>query len=190
VGSRSQSVGIGVELRGASQGNPQKGDLARRKSSNPLTRAMMVQRWIATGRADDVNSVWGSAEVLLHSGARAKRCAGDTPNCHRGGVLFGLVQYRKILGFRSWNAPRSSASSQGIWHDGRRLESFLHSPSNEEDCPLVEGGRWSDSDSQVRTTRRASRGAPSVSWRSEIKMEPTRWCLGVTRGRQRTVRSW
>jgi len=57
VGSRSQSVGIGVDLRGASQDRPQKGDLARRMSSNPLTRAMMVQRWVATGRVEDVSSV-------------------------------------------------------------------------------------------------------------------------------------
>jgi len=103
--------------------------------------------------------------------------------------LFGLVQYRKILGSWSWNALRISASSQGIWHDGRRLESFLHSLSSEEDRPLIEGGRWTDSDFQVRTTRHVKRSVPSVSWRSELKMEPTRWCLGVTERRQRTVRS-
>jgi len=35
VGSRSQSVGIGIDLHGALQDKPEKGDLARRKSSNP-----------------------------------------------------------------------------------------------------------------------------------------------------------
>jgi len=44
VGSISRSVRIGVELRGTSQGKPQKGDLARGKSLNPLTRATVAQR--------------------------------------------------------------------------------------------------------------------------------------------------
>jgi len=42
VGSRSRSVRIEVELRGTSQGNPQRGDLVRGKSLNPLTRTTVA----------------------------------------------------------------------------------------------------------------------------------------------------
>jgi len=49
VGSINRSVRIGIELRGTSQGKPQKGDLARGKSLNPLTRATMTRRRVATG---------------------------------------------------------------------------------------------------------------------------------------------
>jgi len=44
VGSINRSVRIGVELRGTSQGKPQKGDLAHGKPLNPLTRATVAQR--------------------------------------------------------------------------------------------------------------------------------------------------
>jgi len=43
VGSNRRSVRIEVELRGASQGKPQEGDLVRSKSSKPLTRATVAR---------------------------------------------------------------------------------------------------------------------------------------------------
>jgi len=45
----------------------------------------------------------------------------------------GPVRCRKMPGPGGWNASRISASSQGDWHDGRRLGSFLH---------LLVTGRW------------------------------------------------
>jgi hypothetical protein len=49
VGSRSRLVRIGVELRDAPRGKPQKGDLARSKPLKPLTRTTVARLYQRTG---------------------------------------------------------------------------------------------------------------------------------------------
>jgi len=100
VGSRSRSVRIGIELRVESQDEPQKGGLARSKSSNLLAQATMTQRWACYGSSSARKRV-GSAEVPSNGGVRAKRYAGITPNCHRGGMRSDFVRRRKASSVRS-----------------------------------------------------------------------------------------